>query len=107
MECWVTWWGVGLHGVVGLHDWYCLVAPWGVLAYMVGSVGLHGWGIELYGGECWVTSWGVGLHGGECWVILVRCWITWWGVGLHGGVLGYMVESVRLHGGECSITWGC
>ncbi len=32
--------------------------------------------------------------------------VTWWGVGLHDEVLGYMVESVRLHDGECSITWG-
>ncbi len=37
------------------------------------------------------------LHGGECWVISVGCWVTWWSVGVHGGVLGYMVE--------CWVTW--
>ncbi len=29
-----------------------------------------------------------------------------WGIELHGGVLGFIMESVRLHGGECCITWG-
>ncbi len=44
---------------------------------------------------------------------MVGVWVTWWilfgnimkGVELHGGVLGYMVENVRLHGGECCVTW--
>ncbi len=26
-------------------------------------------------------------------------------VGLHGEVLGYMMGSVELHGGECWVTW--
>ncbi len=25
---------------------------------------------------------------------------------LNGGVLGYMAESVKLHVGDCCITWG-
>ncbi len=44
-ECWITWWGIGLYGVV--------------LGYMVWIVGLHC-------GECWVIWWGVGLHVGDC-----------------------------------------
>ncbi len=42
------------------------------------SIGLYQWGIELHGG---VLSYMM-----ECWT---RCW----------RVLGYMVESVVLHGG--------
>ncbi len=33
----------------------------------------------------------VGLYGGV--------------LGVHGVVLGYMVESVGLYGGECQVTW--
>ncbi len=35
-ECWITWWGVGLHS----GEWG--VTWWRVLAYIVKSVGLHG-----------------------------------------------------------------
>ncbi len=51
----------------------------------MGIVGLHG-------GDCWVALWGsFGLHGGVL-GYMVGCWITW------QRVLGYMVESVGLHG---------
>ncbi len=36
---------VGFHGGVLVTRWECWVTLWGVLSYMVGSVGLHG-------GEC-------------------------------------------------------
>ncbi len=37
-----------------------------------------------------------------------ECCVTWWGVRLHGGVLGYMVEIVELHCSECwVISWEC
>ncbi len=36
---------------------------------------------------------------------MVGCWGAWWSVGLNGGVLGYMVGSVKLHGGECWVIW--
>ncbi len=65
----------------------------GVLSYMVGSVGSDGWGIELHGGECWVTCWGV-----LCYMMEV--------LGYMVGVLGYMVGSIGLHDGSVGLHGG-
>ncbi len=93
-ECWFAFLGVGLHDEsVGLYG--------GELGYIVGSV-------ELYGEQCWVTWWkvldymmeSVWFHCGELWITLWECWVTWWMLG-YMWRMGYMVESVRLHSGEC------
>ncbi len=54
----------------------------------------------------------LGLHGGvlgymveSVWLHGGECLVTCWGVGLHVGVLSYMVGSVELHGEECWVTW--
>ncbi len=71
-------------GIVGLHCGDCLVASWGVLGYMVESVGLYGGVLRVNGG---VLDHMLGYIEGS--------------VGLDDGVLGYMMESVGLYGGKC------
>ncbi len=63
-ECWVTWWGVVLHG--------------GLLGYIMRIVGLYGESIGLHGGMLGYIMRIVGLYGES--------------VGLHGGMFGYMVR---------------
>ncbi len=68
VECWVTWWGVGLHG----GD--CWFALWGVLSYVmrVLSYIVESDGLHVDGLHSRVLGYIVGVL-----VYMVRCWVTW------------------------------